>query len=88
VVDLLFKGQLGVLHRLPIDCAREIVGAVALVLLKQGIVLGDGIAARGEARSLKDILRVPCPKVTLASGKSVRLVSVMRRTVLNITGDC
>jgi hypothetical protein len=35
VVDLLLIGQLGAFNGLPVDAAREIVGAVALVFLEQ-----------------------------------------------------
>ncbi len=87
MVDLLFKGQLGALHGLPVDCSREVVGAVALILLKNGIVIGEMITARAQARPLKDILRVTCPKRHLRERKEGELVSVMRRTVLNNTGD-
>ena len=88
MVDLFLKGQLRSLNRLPIDCAREIVGAVALIFLEQNFLSGYRIAARGQARALEDVLEYAKRKVTVESGSRVRLVSVMRRTVLYMNGDC
>jgi hypothetical protein len=82
VVDLLLKGQLGALHRLPVDSPREIVRAVALKLLEQNIV------RTGELGPWKIFCEYPNRYVTFESGCMVRLVSVMRRTVLNKNGDC
>ena len=84
VVDLLLEGQRVPAHGLPVDGAGKVVGAVALILLKEGVVLGKPIAAGAQAGALEDVLRVAQPgKLTLESGRRVRLVSVMRRTVLN-----
>jgi hypothetical protein len=38
VVDLFFKRELGLGHGLPLDRSREIVAAVALILLEYGVV--------------------------------------------------
>ena len=60
MVDLFFECDPRSLDRLPVDGAHEVIGAVALALLEQRVVLHGGVA-RAEAGPLEHIVRVPEP---------------------------